>query len=116
MAVNGVAEIQETNVPSTGYVLLRDFPKPRVEQMWRSFLGRVESPAHYNSPEFFREPYWKDQNPFAILVLNSNRITAAATGLDLGSEVVCGLISRPQICVEKDTDPAASSEALAQAF
>lgn len=88
---------------STGrgnYLLLREFPLPRIEQLWRDFLNRAECPAHYNSPEFFLEPFWTNQNPFAILALNSERVTAVVAGLELNSEVVCGNDTRPQICVE----------------
>src|SRR5271166_5789597 len=112
----GAVDIQETKFLSNGHIILREFPQPDIEKLWRNFLSRVEAPAHYNSPEFFREPYWEGQNPFAILALSSNGITAAATGLDLGSEVTCGRISRPQVCIEKGGDPAGHSEVLAKAF
>lgn len=116
LAVPSTLEDPGSQVASDGYIVLREFPQPGIEHIWRDFLDRVESPAHYNAPEFFLEPYWTDQKPFAILVLNSGRVRAAVTGLDLGSEVICGLKSRPQVCVETAVGSIDPSEVLGSAL
>jgi Acetyltransferase (GNAT) domain len=84
--------------------------------MWREFLSGVDYPAHYDSPEFFLEPYWKNRNPFTILLMRRGRVIAVLTGLDQGWQVISGLPSRPQLCIAKDEDADATSQALGEAL
>ena len=97
-------------------LLLRQFPDEPTEKLWRDFLTRVTYPAHYDSPEFFLEPYWKYEMPFAVLLLCSGRVVAAITGFDQGREIVSGLGSRPQICIARDADVGLTSRTLADAM
>jgi hypothetical protein len=109
--------MQFSSSPSVeAHVLLRQFPDSKTEGLWRTFLSRQSCPAHYDSPEFFREPYWSNQNPFAILLLKEDRVVAALTGFDQGAEIVSGLASRPQVCVDEAMDPSEVSQALADAL
>ena len=97
-------------------LLLRHFPDGPTEKLWREFLTRVDCPTHYDSPEFFVEPYWKVQKPFALLLLYGSRVVAAITGFDQGREILSGLKSRPQISFSRDADVGLSSTALADAL
>jgi hypothetical protein len=130
LRIGSVARFSPEPVKSTGSVqclsrlpdsapypslLLRGFPEAPTEELWREFLARVRYPAHYDSPEFFLEPYWRNQRPFAILLLNENRVIAALTGFDQGTEIVSGLASRPQVCFDLTLDESATSQALADA-
>jgi hypothetical protein len=96
------------------FLILHDFPSAQIEVPWREFLGRVEFPAHYHTPEFFIEPYWVDKRPFSILALVDSKIVGVLTGLHEGEEVVSGLPSRPQICLDPDADPVLTTDILAE--
>jgi Acetyltransferase (GNAT) domain len=94
------------------FMVVHSFPSPALEATWREFLTRVESPEQYDSPDFFLEPYWKGNNPFAVLAFDGDRIIGSATGLHTAGTVDSGLPSRPQICVAKDADPTLASNLL----
>jgi len=94
------------------FLVIHDFPPPDLEAAWREFLTRVESPDQYDAPDFFLEPYWKGQNPFAVLAFQGSRVIGCATGLHTDGMVTCGLLSRPQICIAKDADAALASDLL----
>jgi hypothetical protein len=96
------------------FIILHDFPGPEIEALWREFLGRVEFPAHYDTPEFFLEPYWIGQNPFAVLAFDEGKIMGVLTGLHNGDEVVSGLQSRPQICLDQKADEVLTTDILAE--
>jgi hypothetical protein len=107
-------EDERTNT-GTSFVILHDFPSPEVEGGWREFLRRVEYPAHYDSPEFFREPYLPGgKNRFAVLALNQGLMTGVLTGVHEGDRVVSGLESRPQICVDTTVDSSLACDTLAR--
>ena len=93
-------------------VIVQSYPPTDLEAAWREFLTRVESPEQYDAPDFFLEPYWKNSNPFAVLVFHGARIVASATGLHTDGSVTCGLPSRPQVCIAKDADADLASEIL----
>lgn len=82
------------------YVVLHSFPTSDLESKWRQYLKRLDYPSHYNTPEFFLEPYWEGQHPFAILAFDRGAIIGVLTGLH-GQRVLCGDSSRPQISVDK---------------
>jgi hypothetical protein len=86
------------------FLILHEFPPPDLERAWRECLTRVEAPAHYESPEYFLEPYWAGNNPFAVLAFSGSKIIGVVTGLHKGGEVVSGLPSRPQICIDPSAD------------
>jgi hypothetical protein len=94
--------------------ILHEFPAPDLEIAWRDCLSRVECPAHYDAPEFFREPYWTGKRPFAVLALDGVTVTGVLTGLHESGHVLSGLASRPQICVDRTKETRPILEALLQ--
>lgn len=95
------------------WTILHEYPSPDVEASWREFLARTEFAAHYVSPEYFREPFFRHKNPFAVLAWHEGNIVGALTGIHEGEEVVCGQKSRPQCCLEESVEVAESlSEGL----
>ena len=97
-----------------GYEIVREFPGPSLELAWRDCLDRVDTPAHYNAPEYFLDAKQRDERRFAVLAMDEGRVTGVLTGAHEGDQVVCGLNSRPQICVDKTVDAGATAEALAR--
>jgi hypothetical protein len=96
----------------TIFNILHGFPEPEIEMAWRALLDRVALPSHYTSPEFFREPYFNDKRPFAILALQGRLATAVLVGVHEGETVTCGLPTRPQIQIDPESDMFASLDAL----
>jgi hypothetical protein len=94
------------------YRILHGFPGPSDEAAWRDFLTRADWPSHYTSPEFFCEPFWAGLRPFAVLVADGDNIAAVLTGLHQADEVICGLPSRPQVCIDRQLDISRAVEAL----
>src|SRR5439155_22279369 len=86
------------------FTILHSFPSPDIEKAWRDCLSRVEFPAHYDTPEYFAEPYWTGRRPFAILAMDQGSVVGVLTGLHEQNEVMCGLQSRPQICIDPTAD------------
>lgn len=80
---------------------------------WTEFLARADFAAHYVSAEYFREPFFRDKRPFAVLAWQGERIVAVISGTHEEQHLVCGLVSRPQICFDKTVDVAAATDALA---
>jgi hypothetical protein len=98
---------------TASYLVLRDFPDPQVESLWREFLESSEIPSHYCAPEFFREPFWSGKRPFAVLALDQGRIVGAVTGIRDGHELQCGRPTRPQTCLVKGASRRKSESSLA---
>lgn len=96
------------------FAILHDFPPPDLEDAWRDCLSRVEVPAHYDCPEFFAERHWAGTRHFAVLALNQGSVVGILTGQHKGNEVLSGLQSRPQICVDTTTDGNAVLASLAR--
>jgi Acetyltransferase (GNAT) domain len=96
------------------YEILHDFPAHKPQAAWRDLLARLEMPSHYNTPEFFLEPFWEGKRPFAILALEGDRAVAVLTGIHEADHVVCGLQSRPQIEVDPNADTIAALQSLLQ--
>ncbi len=90
--------------PKGHFAIVHTFPPPDLEKAWRNFLSRVEAPAHYDSPEFFEEPVWTGERPFAILALDGNAVVGVLTGLHKKDQVISGQQSRPQVCVDRTTE------------
>jgi hypothetical protein len=86
------------------FEILTSYPAAELEKKWFDFLPASSYPSHYTSPGFFREPYWENQNPFAVLVLDGEKVVGAATGLRRDKQVVSGLAVRPQISVDRNAD------------
>lgn len=96
------------------FKILREFPPASVEQAWREYLTHLECPAHYDSPEFFREPLWAGRNPFAVLAFDGAKVTGVVTGLQPDRKVMCGLPSRPQTSVDPTANIDETAAALAE--
>lgn len=96
------------------FAIIHGFPPPELERAWRAFLSRLEYPAHYDSPEFFIERHWVGMQHFAVLALNRGAVVGVLTGQHRRNEVLAGLRSRPQICVDPDDDANAALHSLAQ--
>jgi GNAT acetyltransferase-like protein len=96
------------------FKILHEFPAPDIEQAWREFLTRVDFPSHYNTPEYFYEPYWPEKKRFAVLACEGNLVRGIVTGMHDQGKVMCGLPSRPQICVDSSADGDAALNSLAK--
>jgi hypothetical protein len=103
----------ETSSAQITWTILHSYPDVEIEDDWRKFLRRGDFAAHYVSPEYFREPFFREKQPFVILAWKGDRIVAALSGIHEEQHLSCGLMSRPQICFDKTVDVAAASEALA---
>lgn len=79
------------------FLILNNYPTSEIETAWREFLNHVDSPAHYDAPEYFLEPYWSGKRPFAILAVDGPQVIGVLTGLHGEAEITCGVPSRPQI-------------------
>ena len=93
--------------------VLHSFPPPEIELAWRDLLRRVPVPSHYTSPEYFLEPYFQGKQPFAVLALRGSSAVGLLTGFHEGSEISCGLPTRPQIQIDPSVDQAAVLRVLA---
>ena len=96
--------------------IITDYPTAELEKKWLEFLPASNYPSHYTSPGFFKEPHWTNKNPFAVLVLDDEKIVAAATGLRTGKQIVSGFAVRPQVCIDERTDRKKICETLAKGF
>jgi hypothetical protein len=96
------------------YEIVHEFPALKTETAWRDLLSRLEAPSHYDSPEFFLEPFWGGKRPFAILAVDGDRMTGVLTGIHERERVISGLPSRPQIAVDPAADVNAVLAALLQ--
>jgi hypothetical protein len=113
----GPAEVSGPRLCSSAdnhFLILHDFPPLEVATRWREFLGRVESPSHYDSPEYFLELLRTGERPFAVLAFDDDRVQGVLTGFHVGRHVLSGLPSRPQICVDAMAETAVTLETLAQ--
>jgi len=94
------------------YQILHTFPTLEVESAWREFLGCVEMPSHYCAPAFFKEPFWDNKSPFAVLARDGHKVLGAATGLLERDHLICGLRWRPQFCVNTEGSDRGAEQAL----
>lgn len=104
----------EDSTPMYMWTILHGYPDEVCEARWREFLARADFAAHYVSPEYFREPFFRGKRPFVILAWQAERIVAALSGMHEEHRLVCGQMSRPQICFDKEVDREAASEALTE--
>jgi hypothetical protein len=106
----------EYAIAQTTATILHSYPDVYVHDRWREFLTRADFAAHYVSPEYFREPFFRDKRPFVILAWHDDQIVGALSGIHEGRQLNCGLMSRPQICIGKNADLADVSGALVAAL
>ena len=103
----------EDSSTQTTWTVLHSYPDDiGVDACWTKFLTRADFAAHYVSPEYFREPFLRDKRPFVVLAWQGERVVAALSGIHEEHQLICGLMSRPQICFDKTVDLAAASDAL----
>src|ERR1700755_1690185 len=98
---------------SITWTILHSYPDETCEDRWREFLARADFAAHYVSPEYFHEPFFRDKRPFVVLVWQGKRAVVALSGGDEEQHLACGLMSRPQMCFDKTADLAGAADALA---
>ena len=94
------------------WTILHSYPDELCEERWRKFLARADFAAHYVAPEYFREPFFRDKQPFVVLAWQDERVVAALSGMHEEHQLVCGQISRPQICFDKAIDRATAADTL----
>jgi len=103
----------ENSSPQTTWTILHSYPDDMwVNDRWKQFLTRADFAAHYVSPEYFREPFFRDKRPFVVLAWHGEQVVAALSGIHEDQQLVCGLISRPQICFDRAVNREAASDAL----
>lgn len=98
--------------PKTTWTILHSYPDEHCADRWKKFLARADFAAHYVSPEYFHEPFFRDKRPFVVLAWQGDRVVAALSGIHEEHQLACGLVARPQICFDKDVDVEAASDAL----
>jgi len=113
MVTNRPRELRRSN-GEVDFQILHEYPTHQLERGWLDFLTHAEYPSHYNAPAYFLVPHWVGKQPFAVLAQNQGRIAGVLTGLHSKNEVSCGLVSRPQICVDPHLDASATLDALAR--
>jgi len=96
------------------FLILDRFPDPAIEKAWRACLDEVRFPSHYCAPEFFLEPFWEGNQPFAVLALEQDTVVGVLTGLHENKQTESGLQWRPQICVRDGAGFEAVLDALAR--
>ena len=102
----------EDSSAKTTWTILHSYPDTMCVERWRKFLARADFAAHYVAPEYFLEPFFRHKRPFAVLAWQGERVVAALTGIHEENELICGLLSRPQICFDKDVDLKTAGDAL----
>lgn len=86
---------------SIQHLLVHGSPSSTIDRLWRDFMCTADDPSAYVGPEFFAEPHWRGQHPFAVLALCDSKVVGVLTGIHLGKHLMCGLPSRPQICSDR---------------
>jgi Acetyltransferase (GNAT) domain len=94
------------------FEIIRDYPPPALEHRWRDCLRNADFVTHYTTPEYFREPFFGDKKPFAVLSLIDEDVVAACTGIHDGPSVKCGLSVRPQVIVSRSADTEVAAAGL----
>jgi hypothetical protein len=86
------------------FEIITEYPDPTLEQKWFDFLPNSTYPSHYTSPGFFKMPYWENQNPFAVLVLDGQKVVGVSCGLNQNDQINSGIEVRPQVSFARDSD------------
>lgn len=86
------------------HLLLSHKPNTSIETGWRACLNDSDFPTHYTAPEFFSEPAFRDNRPFAVLSVVDDHVTGVLTGVAEGGHIRSGLSVRPQIAFRRSAD------------
>lgn len=97
---------------ASSFLVLHDQPGDALARKWRAFLEDSDYPTHYTAPEFFLEPSFRGQNPFAVLSLAGDSVTGVMTGINKDGHVQSGLSVRPQIALPCCADRAQAWRSL----
>jgi Acetyltransferase (GNAT) domain len=98
----------------TSFQILHGHPAGLIETVWRACLADSDLPTHYTAPEYFCEPILYGNNPFAVLSIVGEQVTAVMTGIHYSDRVQSGLSNRPQIVFSRHADrPRAMSNLIA---
>ena len=104
-AVNGSrASPAMLNGTHTSFEILHGQPASSIEARWRACLADSDFPTHYTAPEYFCEPIRYGKDPFAVLSIVGEHVTAVMTGIHYPDRVQSGLSNRPQIAFSRRAD------------
>lgn len=90
----------------SSFEIIHGQPAGLIETLWRACLAEADFPTHYTAPEYFCEPMRNGKDPFAVLSILGERITAIMTGIHYPDRVQSGLSNRPQIVFSRHADRA----------
>lgn len=97
--------------------IITEYPSPELERKWLDLMPDSTFPCCYTSPNFFKEPFWTNQNPFAVLILDDEKtVVGAVTGLYKQKQIICGLAVRPQVTISKRADQKRIASAIRESF
>jgi CelD/BcsL family acetyltransferase involved in cellulose biosynthesis len=113
-ARSATAPAAQERMPADGFTILHAYPSPVLEGKWTECLQHTTAPAHYASPAFFLEPYFRGKKPFAVLALVGGEVVGVLTGLHEPGKVVSGLETRVHIAMDERRDPNEALELLVQ--
>jgi len=88
----------------TSFQILYRQPGGHIETLWRACLAESDFPTHYTAPEYFCETILYGENPFAVLSMVGEHVTAVMTGMHYPDRVQSGLSNRPQITFSRHAD------------
>ncbi len=88
----------------TSFQILHGQPAGPIETEWRACLAESDFPTHYTAPEYFCEPIGHGKDPFAVLSIAGEHVTAVMTGIHYSDRVQSGLSNRPQIAFSRHAD------------
>ncbi|MES2221032.1 MAG: GNAT family N-acetyltransferase [Acidobacteriota bacterium] len=110
------APATQERMPAEGFTILHEYPTPLLEMKWAECLQHTTAPAHYASPAYFLEPYFRGKKPFAVLAIADGEVIGVLTGLHEPGKVISGLETRVHIAVDERRDPTQAMEWLVQGF
>lgn len=99
-----VRPTSSVEMPRDGFTILHAYPSHALEAKWVECLSHATAPAHYASPAFFQEPYFRGKNPFAVLAIVGGEVVGVLTGLLEKGMIVSGLETRAHIAVDERCD------------
>jgi hypothetical protein len=92
------------NGTDLSFQILHGQPAGPTEAVWRACLADSDFPTHYTAPEYFCEPMLSGREPFAVLSIVGEDVTAVMTGIHYSDRVQSGLSLRPQIAFSRYAD------------